>query len=191
MSQAYSAPRSTGPRIGDMTNMTLLLADDDPVFAQRMGAALMDRGFDVRIADSVNAAKAAIRSDPADYAVVDLRLSDGNGLDIVSELHAVSPKSPAIVLSGYGNVAHAVAAVRAGAVDFLPKPADADEVRDALLAPPNRRPPPPEHPLNPAEVRRQHIERILHDCGGNVSETSRRLNMHRRTLQRILLRQAD
>lgn len=174
-----------------MTNMTLLLADDDPVFAQRMGAALQDRGFQVRIADSVRAAKEAINDEPADYAVVDLRLGDGNGLDIVAELHAVHPSSRAIVLSGYGNVAYAVAAVRAGAIDFLPKPADADEVRDALLTPPNRRPPPPAHPLDPAEVRRQHIERVLHDCSGNVSETSRRLKMHRRTLQRILSRQAD
>lgn len=169
-----------------MNNRSLLIVDDDAVFANRIGAALSERGFQVRIAHTRLEAFAAIADKPPDFAVIDLRLGDGSGLDVLEALQAVRPGARAIVLSGYGNVRCAVAAIRAGAFDCLPKPADADEVAAALLAAPGSVPSPPTHALPPREVRRLHIERVLKDCGGNISETSRRLNMHRRTLQRIL-----
>jgi two-component system response regulator RegA len=169
-----------------MNNRSLLIVDDDAVFANRVSAALSERGFHVRNALTRLEALAAIEDKPPEFAVIDLRLGDGSGLDVLAALHAVRPAARAIVLSGYGNVRCAAAAIRAGAVDCLPKPADADEVAAALLAAPGSVPPPPTHALPPREVRRLHIERVLKDCGGNISEASRRLSMHRRTLQRIL-----
>jgi two-component system response regulator RegA len=124
------------------------------------------------------------------FAVVDMRLEDGNGLDVVSALKRQRPDARAIILTGYGNIATAVTAIKAGAVDYLAKPADADDVAAALLALDGRKADPPENPMSADRVRWEHIQRVYELCGRNVSQTARRLNMHRRTLQRILAKRA-
>lgn len=169
---------------------TLLLVDDDKPFLTRLERAMDKRGFVVAIADSVAAGLAAVAANPPAFAVVDLRLEDGNGLEVVSSLHAKRPDARAVVLTGYGNIATAVTAVKLGAVDYLAKPADADDVVKALLASEEDRPSPPENPMSADRVRWEHIQRVYELCDRNVSETARRLNMHRRTLQRILAKRA-
>jgi two-component system response regulator RegA len=168
----------------------LLIVDDDEVFRQRLARAMERRGFVVTIAEGVETGSEAARGAPPDYAVVDLRLGDGSGLSIVQVIREVSPEARVIVLTGYGNIATAVAAMKAGAVDYLPKPADADVIEAALLAQGRPLPPPPEHPMSADRVRWEHIQRVFEQCDRNVSETARRLNMHRRTLQRILAKHA-
>jgi two-component system response regulator RegA len=169
---------------------SLLLVDDDKAFLTRLERAMDKRGFAVRIADSVAGAMAAVDSEPPAYAVVDLRLEDGNGLDVVAALHKRRPDARAVVLTGYGNIATAVTAVKLGAVDYLSKPADADDVINTLLATGEEQPAPPENPMSADRVRWEHIQRVYELCDRNVSETARRLNMHRRTLQRILAKRA-
>jgi two-component system, response regulator RegA len=169
---------------------SLLLVDDDKAFLTRLERAMAKRGFDVRIADNVADGIAAVEADPPAYAVVDLRLEDGNGLQVLSVLHDKRPDARAVVLTGYGNIATAVTAVKLGAVDYLSKPADADDVINALLATGDERPEPPENPMSADRVRWEHIQRVYELCDRNVSETARRLNMHRRTLQRILAKRA-
>jgi two-component system response regulator RegA len=169
---------------------SLLIIDDDKAFLQRLGRAMEQRGFKVRIADAVADATELIRQQPPAFAVVDMRLEDGNGLEVIAELSKLRPNARAIVLTGYGNIATAVTAVKLGAVDYLAKPADADEVTDALLAPANSKAAPPENPMSADRVRWEHIQRVYELCNRNVSETARRLNMHRRTLQRILAKRA-
>ena len=172
------------------TDRSLLLVDDDKAFLTRLERAMEKRGFDVRIAETVAGGLSAVSDSPPAYAVVDLRLEDGNGLDVVSALHRVRPEARAVVLTGYGNIATAVTAVKLGAVDYLSKPADADDVINALLATTDNRPEPPENPMSADRVRWEHIQRVYELCDRNVSETARRLNMHRRTLQRILAKRA-
>jgi two-component system response regulator RegA len=169
---------------------SLVIVDDDRAFLQRLARAMETRGFQVRTGHSVADGLDLIRQKPPAFAVVDMRLEDGNGLDVIAELSRVRPTSRAIVLTGYGNIATAVSAVKLGAVDYLAKPADADDVTDALLAPPNAKAPPPENPMSADRVRWEHIQRVYELCNRNVSETARRLNMHRRTLQRILAKRA-
>ena len=169
---------------------TLLLVDDDRPFLQRLGRAMESRGFDVRMAQSVAEAMGEVKRDPPAYAVVDLRLEDGNGLDVVEALHTVRPEARAVVLTGYGNIATAVSAVKIGAADYLSKPADADAVYGALMAQADARAALPENPMSADRVRWEHIQRVYELCNRNVSETARRLNMHRRTLQRILAKRA-
>jgi two-component system, response regulator RegA len=169
---------------------TLLLVDDDKAFLTRLERAMEKRGFTVRSADNVRDGLAAVDAAPPAFAVVDLRLEDGNGLDVVSALHQRRPDARAVVLTGYGNIATAVTAVKLGAVDYLSKPADADDVINALLALESEQPAPPENPMSADRVRWEHIQRIYELCERNVSETARRLNMHRRTLQRILAKRA-
>lgn len=169
---------------------SLIIVDDDRAFLQRMVRAMEQRGFHVRSAFSVSEGIDLIRQSPPAFAVIDLRLEDGNGLDVIAELTRVRPNARIIVLTGYGNIATAVTAVKLGAVDYLAKPADADDVTDALLAPPNSKAPPPENPMSADRVRWEHIQRVYELCNRNVSETARRLNMHRRTLQRILAKRA-
>jgi two-component system, response regulator RegA len=165
---------------------TLLIVDDDEPLCQRLARAMERRGFVVRTADSVAAGVAAVTQEPPVFAVVDLRLGDGSGLDIVKVLRQSRPNARVVMLTGYGNIATAVAAVKAGAVDYLPKPVDADAVERALLATESALPPPPEDPMSADRVRWEHIQRVFEQCDRNVSETARRLKMHRRTLQRIL-----
>ena len=169
---------------------SLVIVDDDRAFLQRLVRAMELRGFEVRSGHSVAEGVDLIRAKAPAFAVVDMRLEDGNGLDVIAELSRVRPDARAIVLTGYGNIATAVTAVKLGAVDYLAKPADADEVTDALLAPPNEKAPPPENPMSADRVRWEHIQRVYELCNRNVSETARRLNMHRRTLQRILAKRA-
>lgn len=169
---------------------SLLLVDDDRPWLTRLERAMERRGFEVRIADSVAAGLAAVAEAPPAFAVVDLRLEDGNGLDVVSALHEQRPDARAVVLTGYGNIATAVTAVKLGAVDYLAKPADGDDVIKALLSNGEDKPEPPDNPMSADRVRWEHIQRVYELCDRNVSETARRLNMHRRTLQRILAKRA-
>ena len=175
---------------GDDTERSLLIADDDQAFRIRLARAMEARGFQVTIAETVADGLQQVEKMAPAYAVVDMRLADGNGLDVVSALKHRRPDARAIVLTGYGNIATAVNAVKIGAVDYLSKPADADDVVAALLAIEGRKAEPPEHPMSADRVRWEHIQRIYELCGRNVSETARRLNMHRRTLQRILAKRA-
>jgi two-component system response regulator RegA len=169
---------------------TLMILDDDGPFRTRLGRAMEQRGFTVNAVESVAEAKSVVQHSPPAFAVLDMRLQDGNGLDIVDLLHAKRPESKMVMLTGYGNLATAVSAVKRGAVDYLSKPADADDVCKALLARPDEAPEPPENPMSADRVRWEHIQRVYELCGKNVSETARRLNMHRRTLQRILAKRA-
>jgi len=168
----------------------LLLVDDDRPFLTRLGRAMETRGFQVEMSETISDALAKIRLAPPDFAVVDMRLSDGNGLDVIAAIRKVKPDCKAIILTGYGNIATAVTAVKMGAVDYLSKPADADEVYAALLRKPEDRAEPPENPMSADRVRWEHILRVYELCDRNVSETARRLSMHRRTLQRILAKRA-
>lgn len=172
------------------TDRSLLIVEDDKAFLERLARAMESRGFAVTSCDTVADGLAEIdRAAPA-FAVVDLRLGDGNGLDVVSALKRQRPDARAIVLTGYGNIATAVTAVKMGAVDYLSKPADADDVVAALLAGGSEKAEPPQNPMSADRVRWEHIQRIYEMCNRNVSETARRLNMHRRTLQRILAKRA-
>lgn len=169
---------------------SLLIVEDDKSFLQRLAKAMETRGFDVRSAESVSEGLIQVEKAAPAFAVVDMRLGDGNGLDVISALKQRRPDARAIILTGYGNIATAVTAVKFGAVDYLAKPVDADNVVSALLALDGKKAEPPEHPMSADRVRWEHIQRIYELCGRNVSETARRLNMHRRTLQRILAKRA-
>jgi len=197
MNASERSPRSTGLEAEIATvqglpdsERSLLIVDDDAPLCQRLARAMERRGFLVTTADGVASGVAAATAHPPAFAVVDLRLSDGSGLDIVSALRGARPGARIVVLTGYGNIATAVAAVKAGALDYLPKPADADAVERALLAREGESPEPPEDPMSADRVRWEHIQRIFELCERNVSETARRLKMHRRTLQRILSKHA-
>jgi two-component system response regulator RegA len=169
---------------------SLLIVDDDAPLCQRLARAMERRGFVVATADSVAAGVAAASEQPPAFAVVDMRLGDGRGFDVVAALRQARPDARIVMLTGYGNIATAVAAVKAGAIDYLPKPADADAVERALLAAADAAPEPPEDPMSADRVRWEHIQRVFELCERNVSETARRLKMHRRTLQRILSKHA-
>jgi two-component system, response regulator RegA len=181
---------SAGDPVDDGTVSTmdksLLIVDDDEPFRNRLVRAMERRDFVVRSAAGVAEAIEIARQDPPAFAVVDLKLLDGSGLDIVPELREFRDDMRVVILTGYGNIATAVAAVKSGAVDYLAKPADADEIEAALMAAPDSHPEPPEKPMSADRVRWEHIQRVFELCDRNVSETARRLNMHRRTLQRIL-----
>jgi len=169
---------------------TLLIVEDDKSFLQRLARAMEGRGFVVATAESVAEGLLQVEKAAPAFAVVDMRLGDGNGLDVISAMKRRRPEARAIILTGYGNIATAVNAVKLGAVDYLAKPVDADDVVAALLAFDNKKIEPPENPMSADRVRWEHIQRIYELCGRNVSETARRLNMHRRTLQRILAKRA-
>ena len=178
--------------LASMQDKSLLVLDDDAPLRNRLGRALEHRGFDVRMAGSVAEAISEVKASPPAFAVLDLRLEDGTGLKVVEAIQLARPDAKVIMLTGYGNIATAVQAVKAGAIDYLPKPADADDVMHALLMARDARSgaSPPENPMSADRVRWEHIQRIYEMCGNNVSETARRLNMHRRTLQRILSKRA-
>lgn len=169
---------------------SLLLVDDDETFVKRLAKAMEKRGFEPQTAESVAQGKAMAIAHPPAYAVIDLRLEDGNGLDVVETLRTQRPDCRIVVLTGYGAIATAVAAVKVGATDYLSKPADANDITSALLARGETLPPPPENPMSADRVRWEHIQRVYELCDRNVSETARRLSMHRRTLQRILAKRS-
>lgn len=169
---------------------SLLIVDDDKPFLTRLARAMEGRGYHVTAVDSVAAGLAAIQAAPPAFAVIDMRLGDGNGLDVISELKRRRSDARGVVLTGYGNIATAVTAVKLGAFDYIAKPADADEIDAALSAVPGHKPELPENPMSADRVRWEHIQRVYELCARNVSETARRLNMHRRTLQRILAKRA-
>ena len=169
---------------------SLLIVEDDKSFLQRLSRAMESRGFTVTSAESVAEGLNRLETASPAFAVVDMRLADGNGLDVISALKRRRPDARGIILTGYGNIATAVNAVKMGAVDYLAKPVDADDVVAALLAHDGEAATPPENPMSADRVRWEHIQRVYELCGRNVSETARRLNMHRRTLQRILAKRA-
>jgi two-component system, response regulator RegA len=169
---------------------TLLILDDDAAFRTRLARALETRGFEVNAVGSVAEASEIANKTPPAYAVLDLRLEDGSGLSVVELLNKSRPDCRVVMLTGYGAIATAVAAVKAGALDYLAKPADPEDIVKALLARPDEKPEPPENPMSADRIRWEHIQRVYELCGHNVSETARRLNMHRRTLQRILAKRA-
>ena len=169
---------------------SLIIVDDDAPFRVRLARAMEKRGFEPVMAESVAEGLSIARQNPPAYGIIDLRLEDGNGLDVVETIRELRPESRLIVLTGYGAIATAVAAVKIGAVDYLSKPADADDVEKALLSKADDKPPPPENPMSADRVRWEHIQRVFELCDRNVSETARRLNMHRRTLQRILAKRS-
>lgn len=177
-----------GAEIGP--DRSLLLLDDDEAFVKRLAKAMEKRGFLPETAGSVSAGRAIALARPPAYAVVDLRLEDGSGLEVVEVLRERRPDCKIVVLTGYGAIATAVAAVKIGATDYLSKPADANDVTNALLANDAALPLPPENPMSADRVRWEHIQRVYEMCDRNVSETARRLSMHRRTLQRILAKRS-
>tara|TARA_B100000131_G_scaffold190639_1_gene183306 strand:- start:337 stop:900 length:564 start_codon:yes stop_codon:yes gene_type:complete len=173
-------------KIAEFKDKSLLIVDDDNPFRQRLARAMEKKGFIVTQAEGVKAGLESIKSKKPAFAVVDLRLNDGNGIEVVKEIQKNNSESKIIMLTGYGNIPTAVAAIKEGAIDYIAKPADADDVEKALLADPNKKPAPPENPMSADRVKWEHIHRVFELCNRNVSETARRLKMHRRTLQRIL-----
>lgn len=184
----HSEPKDPDTTLG--TDPSLLIVDDDGPFLRRLARAMESRGFAVDVAESVAEGIAKSRARPPKYAVVDLRLGDGNGLDVIEAIRKGREDTRVIVLTGYGNIATAVTAVKLGAVDYLSKPADADDIYAALTQRPGEKADVPENPMSADRVRWEHIQRVYEMCERNVSETARRLNMHRRTLQRILAKRA-
>ena len=172
--------------LSDFANKSLLIVDDDNPFRERLARAMEKKGFEVIQAESVKKGIETVKVKKPGFAVVDLRLGDGNGLEVVQEIQNIKKDSKIVVLTGYGNIPTAVAAVKAGAIDYIAKPVDADDVESALLASPESKARPPENPMSADRVKWEHIHRVFELCNRNVSETARRLRMHRRTLQRIL-----
>jgi len=178
--------KQNAQKIANLADKSLLIVDDDSPLRDRLARAMEKKGFKVNQAESVKQGITLAKSSPPAFAVVDLRLGDGSGLEIVREIQKVKKESKIVMLTGYGNIPTAVAAVKAGAIDYIPKPADADDVENALLALPESKAIPPENPMSADRVKWEHIHRVFELCNRNVSETARRLKMHRRTLQRIL-----
>ena len=175
-----------GLKISDFEDKSLLIVDDDDPLRMRLARAMEKKGFVVKDAKTVENAIKSIKSSVPKFALVDLRLEDGSGLDVVKEIRKLKKDSRVVMLTGYGNIPTAVAAVKAGAIDYLAKPVDADAIESALLASPETKARPPENPMSADRVKWEHINRVFELCNRNVSETARRLKMHRRTLQRIL-----
>jgi len=172
--------------VKDYKDKSLLIVDDDNPFRERLSRAMEKKGFVVTQAESVKKGIDSLKITKPAFAVIDLRLNDGNGLEVVKEIQSLNNNSRIIMLTGYGNIPTAVAAIKHGAIDYLAKPADADDVEKALLADPKSKAQPPENPMTADRVKWEHIHRVFELCNRNVSETARRLRMHRRTLQRIL-----
>lgn len=181
---ALDAKHQAAPAAGG--DRTLLIVDDDDTFRMRLARAMERHGYRVTTAAEVDEACGKARILRPAYAVVDLRIPNGSGLEVVKALREVRADMRVVILTGYGNIATAVAAVKVGAIDYLAKPADADDIDRALNAGDRPLPLPPENPMSADRVRWEHIQRVFEQCDRNVSETARRLNMHRRTLQRIL-----
>ncbi len=174
--------------VANLPDHSLLLVDDDRTLGDLLARQLRARGFEVTVVDTVEEALVCLRRAPPAFAVLDLHLADGSGLQICEALIGLRRESRVLFLSGYGDTATAVAAVKRGATDYLLKPTPADDVVSALLAAEGERPEPPMAALSPALVRWEHIQKVLKECDGHISQTAHRLKMHRRTLQRILSR---
>ena len=172
--------------LNNFSDKSLLILDDDDPFRGRLARAMEKKGFIVTEAKSVEEGLKIAKNTPTSFAVIDLRLEDGNGLEVIKTLHKFKKESRIVMLTGYGNLPTAVAAVKAGAIDYIAKPVDADDVEAALLASAESKAKPPENPMSADRVKWEHIHRVFELCNRNVSETARRLKMHRRTLQRIL-----
>ena len=180
----------SGLKITDFEDKSLLIVDDDDPLRTRLSRAMEKKGFQVRDAKTVENAIKMVKSLPPKFALVDLRLEDGSGLEVVEAINGIKKDSRIVMLTGYGNLPTAVAAVKAGAIDYIAKPVDADDVEAALLAPKDSKAKPPENPMSADRVKWEHIHRVFELCNRNVSETARRLKMHRRTLQRILAKRS-
>ena len=177
-------------KIANFTDKSLLIVDDDNPLRDRLARAMEKKGFEVTQAESIKKGISQAKNRPPAFAVVDLRLGDGSGLEVIREIRKLKKDSRIVMLTGYGNIPTAVAAVKAGAIDYIPKPVDADDVENALLALPESKAVPPENPMSADRVKWEHIHRVFELCNRNVSETARRLKMHRRTLQRILAKRS-
>ena len=171
-------------------NKSLLVVDDDLPFRERLSRSMQKKGFEVDSADSFVSAVEIIEKQNYDYAIVDMRLTDGSGLELIKKIQIKSPATKSLLLTGYGNIATAVAAIKSGAIDYLPKPAEIEQIYSALISSKEILPPPPENPMTADRIRWEHIQRVFIQCKRNVSETARRLRMHRRSLQRILNKHA-
>ena len=173
-------------KMNDFQDKSLLIVDDDNPFRDRLARSMEKKGFKVTQAESVKSAIQKVKENKPAFAVIDLRLGDGNGLEVVNEIQKLKKESRIIMLTGYGNIPTAVAAIKAGAIDYLAKPANAEDIETALLADPSKKAYPPKDPMSADRIKWEHIHRVFELCNRNVSETARRLKMHRRTLQRIL-----
>lgn len=171
-------------------NKSLLIVDDDLPFRDRLSKSMEKKGFIVESFSNSNVTSKRIREKNFDYAIVDMRLEDGSGLELIKLIKSINPATRSLLLTGYGNIATAVAAIKSGAIDYLPKPAEIDQIYNALTSLKDILPPPPDNPMTADRVRWEHIQRVFIQCKRNVSETARRLRMHRRTLQRILNKHA-
>jgi two-component system, response regulator RegA len=171
---------------------SMLIVDDDEVYRNRLGRAFVDRGYDVRTAQDYDTAVAAAQHESPEFAVVDLKMPGKSGLELVKALVEIDPATKAVVLTGYGSIATAIDAVRLGATYYLSKPADADDIVRAFAraeAPPLEPPGADGVDFKAPSLARaewEHINRVLSDAGGNISEAARRLGIHRRSLQRKL-----
>ena len=168
----------------------LIIIDDDLPFRERLSRSMEKKGFAVESFASFKDGLSRLKTNKFDYAIVDMRLEDGSGLELIKEIQKISPETKSLLLTGYGNIATAVAAIKSGAIDYLPKPAEIEQIYDALTNSKEILPPPPENPMTADRIRWEHIQRVFIQCNRNVSETARRLRMHRRTLQRILNKHA-
>ena len=168
----------------------LLIVDDDTPFRERLSRSMEKKGFLVETFSNYNESLNRCFEEVFDYAIFDMRLEDGSGLELIKKIKQISPDTKSLLLTGYGNIATAVAAIKTGAIDYLPKPAEIDQIYDALTNYDEVLPPPPENPMTADRIRWEHIQRVFILCKRNVSETARRLRMHRRTLQRILNKHA-
>ncbi len=165
----------------------LLLVDDDAALCEALSRALLDRGFEVRVANNAAAGSDEARANPPEYAVVDLNLPGGSGLKLVPELIALDPNTRVVVFTGYGSIATAVEAIKLGATHYLMKPANADDIVRALYRDEGDESAPAHGtPMSIDRLEWEHISRVLADCNGNISLAARSLSMHRRTLQRKL-----
>ena len=184
------ASTETIKKINEFDDKSLLIVDDDNPFRERLARAMEKKGFQVSQAEGVKKGIESVQFKNPAFAVIDLRLNDGNGLEVVKEIKSSNSSSRVVMLTGYGNIPTTVAAIKEGAIDYLSKPADADDIEKALLADSNTKPQPPENPMSADRVKWEHIHRVFELCNRNVSETARRLKMHRRTLQRILYKRS-
>jgi len=177
--------------MSDDQEKVLLIVEDDFDLRERLSRSMERRGFVTVVAKGFADAMKLVSEVRPNFAIVDINLPDGCGLNLVEEIVLRNPEARPIIYSGYGSIPAAVSATKLGAFDFISKPATSDEIADSLLTPSDRPTPPPKNPILPNKARQEHIERVLRDEGENISKAARSLNMHRRTLQRLLQRRRE